>query len=148
MDKYIKAKYDPWLQAVVGGVPALLLTLGGYFVATGEGWDAAAVFGSAAFTGLLFWSVLPRGCQIRSDGLRVVLGWPFALNVPYDTLSEVRPAGTIDALAYPGLRFSTSVRTPVEVKRSRGVNIVVSPEDRQQFLEEVNRSLTRYREGR
>ena len=36
MNTYFRAKYDPWLQTVVGGVPGLLTALGGNLVATGQ----------------------------------------------------------------------------------------------------------------
>ena len=68
--------------------------------------------------------------------------------MPFDILAEVRPARSIDTRAYPILMFATSVRTPVEVKRSKGVNIVISPEDRQEFIEKVQQAVARDRDIR
>ena len=45
-----------------------------------------------------------------------------------------------------GLRFSPSVKTPVVVRRSRGISVVISPQDRQEFIDAVNEALSRYRE--
>jgi hypothetical protein len=35
----------------------------------------------------------------------------------------------------------------VEVRKTRGINVVVSPHDRQQFLENAQRALDSYRTG-
>ncbi len=147
MIAYSGSKYDKWLRAVIVAVPLLMLALGGLSAAQGEESGAAILFAVTPFVLGLFWAVLPRRVEVWTDRIRIVMGWPFSFNVPFDTVSEIRSARARDALIYGGLRFSPSVRTPVEVRRSRGMNVVVSPHDRQQFLENAQRALDSYRAG-
>ena len=138
MIAYNGLRYDEWLRAIIVGVPLLILVLGGISSAQGEALEAVILFASTAFVLGVFWAVLPRRLEVWTDRIRIVMGWPFRFNVPSDTVSEIRSARARDALVYSGLRFSPSVRTPVEVRRTRGINVVVSPHDRQQFLETRN----------
>lgn len=135
------------MWAVVIGVLLLTLTIASVQVGQGEPVAAAALFALTTFIALLFWSVLPRRYELRADRLRVVMGWPFAMNVPFDTIAEIRPARGIDALAYRGLRFAPSVKSPVEVRRSKGPNLVISPYNRQEFIQRTHQALSNYRLG-
>ena len=122
-----KPRYDRGLRASIAGVPTVTFTLAIAYLAIGE-WDAGvALLGVAIVVCAIYWSVLPRAYVVQSDGLRIVLGWPWGLSLPFGTIDEIRPARFIDALAYWGFRFAPSVRTPVQVKRNRGLSVVISP---------------------
>ncbi len=45
---------------------------------------------------------------------------------------------------YRELRVAMSIKTPMEIRRSKGLNIVISPQDRQEFIEEANQALSRH----
>ena len=142
-----KPRYDRGLRASIAGVPTVTFTLAIAYLAIGE-WDGGvALLGVAIVVCAIYWSVLPRAYVVQSDGLRIVLGWPWGLSLPFGTIDEIRPARFIDALAYWGFRFAPSVRTPVQVKRNRGLSVVISPVDREEFLAVAQKALDAYRLG-
>ena len=142
---FIKARYDLWIWVAIIGVLLFFSVLAILQLAQGEKAEGGIVLGVTGLIALLLWSVLPRGFEIRSDRLRIVLGWPWSLNIPFNNITEVRTASAISALAYPGIRFSTSVRTPVLIRRSKGLSIVVSPQHRQEFIDKVMQAVADYR---
>ena len=86
---YSKARYDGWLSAIF--VVSLLVTLviGVILLGTGETVGGLILLAVTAFNLLVFWCVLPRWYEIRSDRLRIVLGWPFAVNIPFNTIAQI-----------------------------------------------------------
>lgn len=128
--------YDFWLKLVVAGTLALTLVPGlvVLYWNTELGWT---LIGVTAFDGLLFYSVLPRNFQLFDDRLRITLGGPFAFNVPYDSIKEVRPASTETASVYWGIRFATSAKELLEIVRNKGMDVVISPADKDVFLQQL-----------
>lgn len=102
---------------------------------------AWVMFGVTLFDALLFNLVLPRRLQVFNDRIRIVLGRPLVFNIPLSTIREVRPTSYSRAFAYRGFRFATSSRSVVEIVRSKGWNVVVSPANKEQFLGHVTQAL-------
>ena len=134
------SRYDLWLKLILGGILAYTLVLGIVllFVDLMGAWIA---FGATAFDALLFTAILPRRFQIYQDKLKIVLGSPFSHSIPLSTIKEVRPASGLKTFAYWGIRFATSSRSVVEIVRSKGLNIVISPTNRDAFLDQLNQAL-------
>ena len=130
------ARTDTWLKLMLGGILVMFLVLGGVLLFQDKE-DAFGMFGIAVFYALLFKLVMPRRYQIYSDKVRIVLGWPLAWNIPFTTIREARPASRASAFAYNGVRFATSSRGVVEIRRSKGCNVVISPSNKDVFLEQV-----------
>jgi hypothetical protein len=135
-----RARYDWWLKLILGGTLALTLVLGLAFLATDitGTWILLAV---TAFDALLFHAILPRRYQIFTDRLRIVLGYPFAWTIPFSTIEEARSVSGSKAFFYGGVRFTTSSETVVEIVRSQGWNLVISPAQRDTFLEYLTQAL-------
>jgi len=134
------ARTDAWLKLMLGGILVMFLVLGGVLLFQDKE-DAFEMFGIAVFYALLFKLVMPRRYQIYSDKVRIVLGWPLAWNIPFITIKEVRSASGAKAFAYSGVRFATSSKNVVEIRRSRGCNVVISPYNKEIFLEQASRAL-------
>ena len=135
-----KAGYDPVTKVVLGLVlaatlvPAIVLLF--YELA-----GAIFLFGATALDALLFHLVLPRRYQVFDTGLRIVLGWPVHWDIPFSTIKDIRPARAADTWIYDGVRLATSSRTTVEIVREKGWNVIVSPGDRQRFLERLGEAI-------
>ena len=88
---------------------------------------------------LAWWFVLTRRYEVWADRIRVVYGWPFAQNIHFATVSDVRPAHTQDAL----MRFAPSHKTSVEVRLSDYslFNRIISPRNREEFIEKATQAL-------
>jgi len=136
-----RAAYAPWLRWVL--VLTLAATLvPGIAVFSSEPLGAWTLLGTTAFDALLFHAVLPRRFQILPDRLRIVLGYPFAFNIRLTTVREARAVDGIETMVYWGVRLATSTRSAVEIVRYRGLNVIISPADRQTFIQQLNHTLT------
>lgn len=132
-------KYDPWVKLLLGGIVAATF-IGGVVLLPKDLEAALTMFGVTLFDALLFKVVLPRRFQIFEDKLRIVLGGPFAINIPLSDIVAARPASARKAFAYGGLRFATSTQNLVEIVRRRGLSIVISPANEDTFLEQLNQA--------
>ena len=134
------ARTDTWLKLMLGGILVMFLVLGGVLLFQDKE-DAFGMFGIAVFYALLFKLVMPQRYQVYSDKVRIVLGWPLAWNIPFTTIKEVRSASGAKAFAYNGVRFATSSKNVVAIRRSKGCNAVISPSNKEIFLEQVSRAM-------
>ena len=139
--------YDSWLKLILGGTLAFTLVLGITLLSVDLA-GAWIVFGVTAFDALLFHAVLPRRYQIFQNRVRIVLGCPFAVNIPLSTIKEARSASGSKAFAYWGIRFATSSRSVVDIIRHKGWNIVISPANKDLFLEQLAQALSTMSEKR
>ncbi len=133
-------EYDTWLKLILGSVLSFTLLLGVYLLNVDRA-GAYIALGVTVFDALLFYAILPQHYQIWTDRVRIVLGRPFALNFPLATIKQAQPAPGIKAFAYWGLRFATSSKRVVEIVRHRGWNFVISPGNRELFLERLAEAL-------
>ena len=133
-------RYDFWLKVILGGTLALTFVVGLILIST-DITAAAIMFGVTLFDALLFKTVLPRRYQIFEDRLRILMGWPFAVNIFFSNIEEAKPATSGKVFAYRGLRFATSTRHVIEIVRNKGLNIVISPSKGDTFLDELNSAI-------
>ena len=134
------AEYDLWLKLLLGGILAFTLVMG-FFLLSVDKTGAYIFLGVTVFDALLFYVVLPQRYQIWTDRVRIVLGRPLAVNIPLATIKEARSASGSKAFAYWGVRFATSAKNVVEIVRHRGLNFVISPSNRDLFLERLAEAL-------
>ena len=135
-----RAQYDLWLKLIVGTPLILTLVMGIVFLPFDVA-GAYLMFGVTLFDAILFSAILPRRFQIYQDRLRIVLGKPFAISIPFATIKEARSAAGSAMLIYWGIRLATSAKSVVEIMRSKGLNIVISPANRDVFLEQLTQAL-------
>ena len=133
-------RYDLWLKLLLSGILGFTLILGIILLPVDLA-GAYVCFGATVFDALLFYAVLPRRYQIFQDRVRLVLGRPFALDLPFSTIKEVKVASSVKAFAYWGLRFATSARSVIEIVRHKGWNVVISPANPDLFLEQLTQAL-------
>ncbi len=108
---------------------------------------AGVMLGMTVLALLALWSVSPRAFELWPDRIRVVLGWPWGVNIPLNTIAEVLPPPNLAAWMRWGAGFATSFKTPVQIKRTKGMAIVLSPETPAEFIEGVRRALANARGG-
>jgi hypothetical protein len=140
----VAPRYDAWIKAVLAAVLLTTLVLGFVLLPVSR-LGAWMMFAVTAFDALLFHWCMPRMYQVFPDRLRIVLGRPFAMNIPLEDITDARPGHGSMALAYMGHRFSPSTKTVVEIVRSRGWNVVISPDDRDAFLLHLSRAREAHR---
>lgn len=110
-------KYDFWLKLIMGGILALTFVSGVILIASDTG-GALAMFGVTLFNTLLLKAILPRRFQIFEDRLRILLGRPFAINIPFSNITDAKSTSDRKVFAYWGIRFATSTQHVVEIIRN------------------------------
>jgi hypothetical protein len=97
-----------------------------------------ALFGDTLLVALIFYFVRPRRYQVFNTKLRIILGWPFGWDIPLSTIREARAAPDSARWVYRGVRLAVSSGTVVEIVRKKGWNVIISPSNRETFLERLN----------
>jgi len=140
----VAPSYDRWFKLIIIGIPVITLTLGViYFFYDREA--STTMFALTVFYGILFHAITPRRFQIYDDRIRMVFGKPFAVNLSLANIREVKATSGAKAFFFGGLRFATSSSNIVEIVRSKGLDLVISPADRETFINQFNTALNQYR---
>jgi hypothetical protein len=134
-----KPKYDRWLIYLIIAVPVFTL-IAGLAVVKVDITETCTLLGTTVFISLLFWAIMPRSYQIYADRFTIQLGGPFVVNVSLTSIQKAGKASSYYALAYWGVRFATSTSNVVEIKRNRGMAIIISPSDVDSFLEHLDQA--------
>ena len=132
-----KAKYDSWLKYLLGGILALTLVPGIIYISR-DTETTLAMFGITLFDALLFYVILPKHFQVFNNSLKIILGGSFALTIPLADIRDARPVTGNNAFIYWVIRFATSAHNVVEIERKTGLSVVISPENSDLFLTELN----------
>jgi Bacterial PH domain len=135
-----KAEISPWFKLLA--IIPLGMLIGAIVSSFTEDPEAFFVlFGEAILFTAIFYFILPGKYQIYQDKLRIELGKPFKIDIPLSTIKEVRHSSGFKAYAYSGVRFATSSRYVIEIVRTRGMNYVISPQNGDIFLEQLNQAI-------
>jgi hypothetical protein len=131
------AEYSSWLRLIYL-IPACLLIGAVLLASSHENEGAFVLLGEGAFISLLFYFIMPRKYQIHHDKLVILLGTPFSINIPLSSIKEVKRSSGSKAFVYSGVRFATSVKNVIEILRVKGSNYVISPQNGDLFVEQLN----------
>jgi hypothetical protein len=135
------AKYDFLTRFIFVALPLGLLITAVVLALQGQGEGATVMAGDALLVFLIFYAIAPRRYEIYADRVRIVLGGPFAVNIPMATIKEAKRTSSASAFSYSGVRFATSFRYVVEIVRSKGMNYVISPSNGDMFLQWLHQEM-------
>ena len=133
-------RWDWWLKVTVVAVLGVTL-IAGIVLTLNDAADGLAMFGLTAVDALVFYFVMPRRYQVFDDKVRIVLGWPFGMNIPLSNIKDVRVTPGSKIVASWGFQLATSSRTAMEIVRKKGWSVTISPSDREVFLQRLNEAL-------
>jgi hypothetical protein len=133
-------RYDSWVKWLLFAIIGITL-IPGIILIPIDLIGAWTMLSTTAFDGLLLYFIIPRNYQIYSDKIRIVLGKPFAINLPLNTIKEARRASGSKTYLYWGVRLATSSKGVIEFIRTGRVDVVISPADPDTFLFQLNKAL-------
>lgn len=130
--------YDVWLKGIMV-LPVFFIILGVYYLFTDQVELAIGLFATTLLMGAIYWAIFPRKYQILDSKIRIVLGGQFSFNIPFETLET---AGKQEGISL-GLNFATTFISEhiVEIKRKKGMTVNITPNDRDLFLENLNKAV-------
>jgi len=135
-----KPRYDTWFKAVMA-IPVclpLIAAIALYVSGSNEILETFIVF---VFILAVIWLIMPRKFLVMEDRLRIVIGASISFSICYSNIREIGKPSTL-AL---GVNYITSLKTPVEIVTRKGMNISIAPENRQAFLDDINRAIQEWR---
>ena len=135
-----KPKYDIWIIAILG-LPVILMVIPALFLNSSDPETSISLLGTATFIIVIYWIVMPRKYCIMEDRFKIALGGPFSFSISYSKIETARDMKGTSA----GINFATSFKNGVEIVRRRGMNINITPGDRELFLENLDKALKEWR---
>jgi len=135
-------RYDVWLKAIML-LPVFFVLMGAYYLITKQVEAAIGMFAATLLVGAIYWAILPRKYLILDSKIKIVLGGPFSFNIPFSNLEAAREPRGINF----GINFATTFLSQhaVEIKKKKGWNVNITPNDRALFLENLNKALSEWR---
>ena len=137
-----RPRYDVWFKAIML-LPVFFVIGGLFYLATGEPETSIGMFATAVLMAAIYWAVRPRKYQILDSKIKIVLGGQFSFNIPFDNLETAgKPAG-----ATLGINFATTLlsKHAMKIVRKKGMNINITPNDCDLFLENLDKALNDWR---
>ena len=135
-----KARYDAWFKIVLG-LPIIFILAATYF-GSKEPESIIYLTGAALMIAVIFWLIMPRKFFIMDDKLQIKMGGPFSMKIKYDNIKIVRKL-SFKGTTF-GMNFATSSKTPIEIIVKKGINLNFSPENRDQFLQNINEAMKKW----
>ncbi|UCD10159.1 MAG: PH domain-containing protein [Dehalococcoidales bacterium] len=135
--------YDKWNKYLMGGIIAIPLIVA-IVLLTQDILGVAIMFGVTIFDTVLIWCILPKRFLVYEDRLKIVLGGPFSITIPFRDIIQVRQATKDMAFVYWGYKLGTSLKYQVEIERKNGLSVLISPSMENDFIEQLNRARENY----
>ena len=139
--------WDLVSKYIIGGVIAAPLIVGLVLLRFDIA-GALVMFGVTVFDALFIRTVLPKKFVVYEDRLKIVLGWPVVIDIFFKDIIEIRQATRDMAYVYWGMRFATSSKFIVEIRRRNGMNVIISPSRGEEFIEQLDRARGNWTEPR
>jgi len=135
-----KARYDKWI-ILVFLVPIIIL-LGVTLIVFISGEEGALeTLIICIFIVGMIWIIMPRKYLVMSDRLKIVLGASIPFNVPYNNIKELKKA---EGILF-GVNWATSTKTLIQIVLKKGMNINISPDNRESFIQDINKAMQEWR---
>jgi hypothetical protein len=135
-------RYDVSLKAIMV-LPVFFIAFGIYYLVAAKVEAAITMFAATLLMAAIFWAMFPRKYLILDSKFRIVLGGPFSFTIPFSNLETARePQGATFGINFPTC-FSNE-RT-VQIIRKKGWYVNITPNDRDLFLEHLNKAVYDWR---
>ncbi len=148
-------KYDAWVKLVLIFSLVLLIILGILFFIDGHHSnvfpkepprESRIAFVVLCFftvlTAAVYWLFLPRKITVSQDGIKTKFGG-FSWNMPFQTIESIKAAKGFRSRR--GFSCITSYKSQIVIVRKNRLNIRISPNRCDQFVESANRALADWR---
>jgi hypothetical protein len=138
-------RYDAYAKGIMV-LPAFFIAFGIYYLITAEFVAATSMFAATLLMAAVYWAIFPRKYLILDSKFKIVLGGPFSFNIPF---SNLETATTPEGATF-GINFPTcfSNQRNVQIISKKGWNVNITPNDRAQFLENLNKAMNDWRRSK
>lgn len=137
-----RPRYDVWLKGIML-LPVFFIITGIFYLTTAQVEAAIGMFALTLLMAAIYWAIFPRKYLILDSKIRIVLGGQFSFNIPFNNIEIAREPEGVSL----GINFATTFlsKHAVEIIRKKGLNVNITPSDRELFLENLNKALNDWR---
>lgn len=135
---------DIWLKLILAVPVLIILGTAFYSLGTSDVKTAIEMFGVAILILLIFWLIFPQKYVILDSKVKIVLGGPFSFNIPFNSIKTARiPKGFTTGVNFPS---SFSGKHAVQIVRKKGMNVNITPANRELFLKNLEKAMNDWKE--
>ena len=133
-----RPRYDVWLKGIML-LPVFFIITGIFYLTTAQVEAAIGMFALTLLMAAIYWAIFPRKYLILDSKIRIALGGQFSFNIPFNNIEIAREPEGVSL----GINFATTFlsKHAVEIIRKKGLNVNITPSDRELFLENLNKAL-------
>lgn len=140
-----KPHTDIWIRGIVL-LPSAIILVTAIFTWQESHEVTLYMIGVALLIGLIITFIIPVRYCIFNTKIRIEFRGPFAYNIPFETISDVRNARW----------FTVGINLPTSMSQSRAIEIVrkgrmavnITPTDKQAFISDFQRAFHDWKQGR
>jgi len=137
--------YGFLFKLIVIVLPGTFLGASIYLWITDEAIGSALLLAESFVVGLIFWFVFPHKYQVYQDHLRIVLGGPFSIKVGFEQIKTLELTSRFAS----SINFVTKItKKRILIVRKRGMNIAITPQDNDAFIENANQAMAQWERTR
>jgi len=130
---------DIWLKLLLAIPVLIILGTAFYLLITNDVKAAIEMFGVVVLILIIFWLIFPKKYIILDSKVKIVLGGPFSFNIPFKNIKTARiPKGITSGINFPS---SFSGKHAVQIVRKKGMNVNITPADRELFLKNLEKAM-------
>lgn len=134
---------DMRLKLVLAIPLIIILAPAFYYVASGDTRTAYELFAIVVVMAIVIWLIIPRQYLILENKVKIVLGGPLSFSIHFNTIKTAHaPRGTTFGINFP---TSLSSKHVVEIVRHKRMNVTITPNNRELFLETLQKALGDWR---
>jgi len=136
-------KPDIWILLILNIPPVALVVLAVSLLASNLN-EALTVLAFAFLLGLLNFFILPIAYCIYDDKIKILFRGPFAFNIPFDHIDKITTSkGPSLGISLPTNLIQDSI---VEILRKRRMSVIITPGDRDAFLDNFDKAFKNWRD--
>jgi len=134
---------DIWLKLVLAIPLVIILAPAFSSLASGDTRTAYEMFAIVVVIAVVIWLIIPRRYLIFNSKVKIVLGGLFSFTIPFHTIKTARShRWTTLGINLPS---SLSTKHVVEIVRNNRMPIIITPANRDLFLETLEKALSDWR---
>jgi hypothetical protein len=138
------------MSTLIGALALVDVTIVIALLVAGVPGAISLLFLVAVLPAAVIWLVLPRSFEVWGDRLVIVFPVLFRWTLPFETVATAREAKWWHAYAFMGVRLASNPGMSVDILRvepsaMRRPNLVITPEDRDEFIARLNAAVAQHR---
>jgi len=140
-----RPRTDIWLKLIFL-LPVALIFISAFIFSKSDPAGIYVAIGAAIIMAILYFLIIPTRYCILNNKMRIEFRGPFAFNMPFDTITDVRDARWSTA----GINLPTTMSqsSVLEIVRKGRMSVTITPADKQAFVSNFHKAFQDWKQGK